>query len=196
MLREILKEKQVLLASKSPRRQYLLKELGIDFKVIDLGDVDEIYPEHLSVEEIPLYLSELKAKAYSENLNENDLLITSDTIVIHQDKVLGKPVNFNNAKEMLISLSNSSHDVITGVTLRSQAKIHSFSSKTKVFFKPLKEEEIIYYINNYMPFDKAGAYGIQEWIGYIGVEKIEGSYFNVMGLPIQKLYCELINFIK
>jgi len=176
-----------ILASKSPRRQQLLKSLDIDFSVRIL-EIDETYPDYLSKEEVPVYLAELKANAFLSELNEKDLLITADTIVCLGDQILGKPENYNDAFKMLRSLSARKHEVITGVCLSSTKKKVSFYSSTEVEFKELSEEEIDYYIQNYQPFDKAGAYGIQEWIGSIGIRQIEGSFYNVMGLPIQKLY--------
>ncbi|HPF50605.1 MAG TPA: Maf family nucleotide pyrophosphatase [Draconibacterium sp.] len=176
-----------ILASKSPRRQQLLKSLDIDFSVKTL-EVDETYPDYLSKEEVPVYLAELKAKAFLAELEEKDLLITADTIVCLRDQILGKPGNYDEAFNMLRKLSACKHEVITGVCLTSVKKKISFYSSTEVEFKELSDEEIDYYIQNYHPFDKAGAYGIQEWIGSIGIRQIEGSFYNVMGLPIQKLY--------
>lgn len=182
-----------ILGSKSPRRHKLLTDLGLKFKVKTI-EAEEVYPENLSMEEIPVYLAELKAKHFNDNLKTNDLLITADTIVWHKGKVLGKPENRNHAVDILNLLSDSEHQVVTGVCLKSVEKQKSFYSVSNVIFKPLSLNEIEYYIDNYKPFDKAGAYGIQEWIGYIGITHIEGSFYNVMGLPIQKLYCELQNF--
>jgi len=196
MLEKILEGKKVLLASKSPRRHYLLKELGVDFVVEDLGEVEEVFPEDMNPLEVPVYLSELKSKALQRELADNELLITSDTIVLLNGKVIGKPRDRQDAENMLKELSDNKHTVITGVTFRSSQKMHSFDAVTDVHFKPLSENEINYYLDTYKPYDKAGAYGIQEWIGYIGVEKIDGSYFNVMGLPIQKVYGEIIDFFK
>lgn len=188
-----LKDYNLILASQSPRRQEMLKELGVEFE-IRTKEVDEIYPEGLKAEEIPVYLSELKAKAFLADLKSNDLVITADTIVCVDDWILGKPVDREDAVKMLTALSGRSHEVISGVSLSSQSKKVSFSTTTKVHFKSLSDEEIDYYIDNYKPFDKAGAYGIQEWIGFIGIDGIEGSYFNVVGLPIQRLYLELSSF--
>lgn len=179
-----------ILASKSPRRQELLKSLGIDFEV-KLKEVEETYPNHLKQSEIPVYLAELKAKAFQSDLKENEVLITADTVVYLEDKVLGKPQNYEDAFQMLSELSNKEHQVITGVTLTTMDKMTSFYASTKVQFKALSNDEINYYVETYKPFDKAGAYGIQEWIGTIGIDHIEGSFYNVMGLPIQKLYEEI-----
>ena len=190
---EWLKQYQVILASKSPRRQQLLKELGIDFSV-EVAEVDEQYPEGLAMEEIPVYLARLKAKPFEGRLNDSQLVITADTIVWHKGKVLGKPTDEMEAAQMLNSLSDNEHQVVTGVCLKSVQKEKSFFSVSNVAFKKLTKDEIEYYITNYKPYDKAGAYGIQEWIGHIGVTHIEGSFFNVMGLPVQKLYMELQSF--
>jgi septum formation protein len=184
---------QIILASQSPRRQQLLKELGLNF-TIDVREVDEVYPMHLQREEIPVYLAQLKAKAFENNIGGNQLVITADTIVWLNNQVLGKPVDFNDAFKMLQTLSGNTHTVYTGVCLKSLTKETTFWAKTNVHFKQLSDDEITYYLNTHKPYDKAGAYGIQEWIGYIGIEHIEGSYFNVMGLPVQKLYEHLKQF--
>lgn len=183
----------IILASKSPRRQQLLKELGVDF-IIKTKDIEEVYPPHLKKEAVALFLSELKANAFKKDINENEIVITSDTIVCLDNEIIGKPTNRANAIEMLEKLSGKRHEVITAVTLFSIQKEVSFSVCTEVFFKPLSMEEITYYIDNYKPYDKAGSYGIQEWIGYIGIEKIIGSYFNVMGFPVKEVYDALIKF--
>ena len=196
MLLESLKEYRIILASRSPRRQQLLKELGLRFEVHPM-DVDESYPSHLKHEKIALYLSELKANAFDfSDLCENCLVISADTIVWQNGMVLPKPKDYADAIRILEILSGNAHEVITGVCLRSKNKLKSFHSSTKVYFKKLTREEMDYYITNFKPYDKAGAYGIQEWIGYVGIEKIEGSYFNVVGLPVQKLYTELLDFIE
>jgi septum formation protein len=182
-----------ILASKSPRRQELLRSLGIESQVI-LKEVDELFPDGLEKEEIPVFLAELKAKPFFSELNENDLLITADTIVWYNGQVLGKPGNYDEAKAMLELLSGNEHQVISGVCLTSKTKQKSFYALSNVQFKKLSEVEIDYYITHFKPFDKAGAYGIQEWIGAIGITHIEGSFYNVMGLPIQKLYEEIIKF--
>ena len=183
----------IILASKSPRRQTLLKELGFDFE-IKTQEVEEIYPLELKREEVALFLSELKASAFKNELQPKDLIITSDTIVCLNDQIIGKPKDREDAFNILNSLSGNKHEVITAVTLTSINKQQSFHVITEVYFKVLAKHEIDYYINKYEPYDKAGGYGIQEWIGYIGIEKIVGSYFNVMGLPVKELYDELINF--
>lgn len=181
---------KLLLGSQSPRRKELLGGLGCEFEC-RTADTEEIYPDSLQGEEIPIYLSCLKADALRHTLQEDELLITADTIVWHKGEVLGKPHDAEDAKRMLRSLSGETHKVITGVTLTTHSKQDSFSSMTEVRFSQLSEEEISYYVEHFMPLDKAGAYGIQEWIGHIGVEHINGSYFNVMGLPVQRLYQEL-----
>ena len=190
MLREKLSNYNIILASGSPRRQQFLRDLDIPF-TIQLKEVDEIYPEHLQSNEITEYLANLKANAFSE-LNENDLLITSDTIVWLDNKALGKPKDSEDAFDMLSQLSGKKHQVITSVSIKGKNFQKMISDTTDVYFKKLSTEEINYYINTYQPFDKAGSYGIQEWIGFIGIESIKGSYFNVMGLPVQKLYKELM----
>jgi septum formation protein len=190
---EDLKKYQLILASKSPRRQFLLKDLGLDFE-IHTKDVDESFPEHLKAQDIPVYLCEKKATAFDNELNENTIVITADTIVWIEDEVLNKPENFDDAVRMLKLLSGKMHEVYTGICLKSKHKTKSFYVLTNVYFKTLSQQEIEYYIRNYNPYDKAGAYGAQEWIGYIAVEKIEGSYFNVMGLPLKELYEELLKF--
>jgi septum formation protein len=190
---EKLNKFKLLLASKSPRRQYLLTELGLTFEV-KTKEVDESFPEDLKAQEIPLYLCKKKADAFDEELSENTVVITADTIVWVDNQVLNKPENFEDAVRMLKILSGKKHEVYTGVCLKSASKIKTFYAKTDVFFKELSDEEINYYITNYNPYDKAGAYGAQEWIGYIAVEKIVGSYFNVMGLPVKEVYEELMDF--
>ncbi|MBQ0102751.1 MAG: septum formation protein Maf [Prevotellaceae bacterium] len=189
---KLLDGKRLILASNSPRRKELLGGLDVDFDVRVLNGIDESFPETLAGEDIPKYISQQKAKAYMPSLAADEVLVTSDTIVYLDREVLGKPKDADDARRMLRLISGRSHDVITGVTIVSGIKINSFSVTTKVTFKQLSDDEIDYYIENYRPFDKAGAYGIQEWIGYIGVTSIEGSYFNVMGLPVQRLYQELV----
>jgi len=186
-------KKELVLASKSPRRQQLLKDLGFDFE-IRTKEIEEIYPEHLKRESIAIYLSELKSAAFYESIGANEIVITSDTIVCLGDQVIGKPIDRSDSINMLRKLSGQKHEVITGVTLLSKEKKKSFYCETAVYFRSLTDEEIIHYIDTYEPFDKAGSYGIQEWIGYIGVEKIVGSYYNVMGLPVKELYDEITKF--
>src|SRR5690606_24532076 len=187
MLNEKLKSHKIILASGSPRRQQFFKELGLNFEV-RLKPVKEDYPTRLKHFEISDYLSQLKALPFKEELNDNDILITSDTIVWHNGKALGKPKDHSEAFEMIESLSNTTHEVITSVCFTTNKFQKTLNDTTKVFFKSLTNEEINYYIETCKPFDKAGAYGIQEWIGQIGVTKIQGSYFNVMGLPTQLVY--------
>ena len=194
MVLENLKGKRILLASKSPRRHYLLKELGIEFEVVDNYQDDEFYPEELPIEEIPVFLAKKKADKYKKLLDDDCILITADTIVWCNNRVMNKPDSYDEAYQMLYSLSDNKHTVITGVCLRSAEKENTFIATTDVYFTKLSDDEIKYYLRTFKPFDKAGAYGIQEWIGYIGVEKINGSYFNVMGLPVQKVYKELKKF--
>jgi septum formation protein len=184
---------QLILGSNSPRRQELLKSLGFSFTIKPIN-ADESFPAHLKAEEIPIYLAEKKAATYSENLKNQQLLITSDTIVWCESKVLNKPADFTEGKQMLESLSSKMHEVFTAVCLKSANKQITFFDSSKVYFKKLMAEEIEYYLTNFSPYDKAGGYGVQDWIGYIGIEKIEGSFYNVMGLPVKKLYEELIKF--
>ena len=194
MMLENLKKYNIVLASKSPRRQELLKGVGVEFSVIT-KDVDESYPSNMSVYDVAPYLSLKKAKAFSEDeLPENYMVITADTVVIVDDEILGKPKDTEGAYEMLNKISGKKHSVITGVTIRTNDKVKTFSVVSKVSFETLDNEEIEYYVNTFKPYDKAGSYGIQEWIGYIGVNYVEGSYFNVMGLPTQKLYKMLKTF--
>lgn len=189
-----LKKYRIILASNSPRRKELLAGLGVDYEVRTLPDVDESYPESLQRGDIPLYISRVKADAYKPMLQPDELMITADTIVWMDGMVLGKPRNRFGAIEMLRQLSGHTHQVFTGVTITTATRQHSFSVGTEVCFANLTDEEIVYYVDTYQPMDKAGAYGVQEWIGYIGVENIQGSYFNVMGLPVQRLYTELKKF--
>ncbi|MBI3501696.1 MAG: septum formation protein Maf [Bacteroidetes bacterium] len=193
MLSNKLKKYHIILASKSPRRKFLLKELGLDFE-IRTKDVDESFPQKLKGKQIAFYLCKKKAEAFKDELKKNDLLITADTIVWIKNKVLNKPANYSEAVQMLKLLSGKMHVVYTGVSLTTNQKQKIFCVATKVFFKKLSEKEIHFYVSNYKPFDKAGAYGAQEWIGYVGVKKIIGSYFNVMGLPVKELYEELMKF--
>jgi len=192
MLKNIIDKYKIILASGSPRRQQFFKDLNIPFSV-KLFDVEEIYDPNLKREEITNYLSELKAKPFDTILNKNELVITSDTIVWFQNKALGKPNNRKESFEMLSALSNNSHEVITSISFKTKNSVKTIHDTTKVYFKKLSIEEINFYIDNFKPFDKAGSYGIQEWIGYIGVEKIEGNYSNVIGLPLPKLYDFLKN---
>jgi septum formation protein len=188
-----LQKYQVILASNSPRRKELLSGLGIEYQVRTIADIDESYPTHLQGEEIPLYISRAKAKAYAATMHPDELIITADTIVWLEGKVYGKPKDEADARRMLRDLSGRTHQVITGVSLTTASFQRSFATTSEVTFDNLSEEEIDYYVRCYKPLDKAGAYGVQEWIGFIGVKHIEGSYFNIMGLPIQRLYKELTN---
>ena len=187
MLNEKLKNYNIILASGSPRRQQFFKDLGLDFEII-LKPVKEEYPNRLKHFEISNYLAQLKSLPFEKTLKDNDILITSDTIVWHNDKALGKPRNNDEAFAMIRSLSNATHEVITSVCLKTTTSQKTIHAITKVTFKDLSDEEIWYYVNNFSPMDKAGAYGIQEWFGFIAVTKIEGSYFNVMGLPVHMVY--------
>ena len=191
---ENLEKYHIILASNSPRRRELLGGLGISFEVKVLPDIEENYPEGLSVAQIAEYIAKEKADAYRKMMAPNDLIITADTIVVADDEVMGKPVDADDAQRMLRKLSGKAHQVITGVCLMITDRQRVFSVTTDVTFKQLTDEEIDYYVNTYRPFDKAGAYGIQEWIGYVGVTGLNGSYFNVMGLPVQRIYQELAAF--
>lgn len=182
---------QIIIASNSPRRKELMSGLGVDYVVRTLPDVDESYPADLAGAAIPEYISRKKADAYRSIMQPGELLITADTIVWLDGKVLGKPEGREGAVEMLRSLSGKSHQVFTGVCLTTTEWQKSFTAASDVEFDVLSEEEIRYYVDKYQPMDKAGAYGVQEWIGYIGVKSISGSFYNIMGLPIQKLYGEL-----
>lgn len=194
MILKNIENKRILLASKSPRRKQLLEDAGFKFETITSKEVEEIIPKDIANSDVAIFLSELKANAYKPDLKENEILISADTIVCLENKILGKPKDYNDAFKMLMALSGKKHKVITGVTICSLKKQVSFADVTSVKFKKLSENEINYYITNYKPFDKAGSYGIQEWIGYIGITKIKGSYFNVMGLPVQKVYEALSKF--
>lgn len=187
MLKEKLKKYTLILASGSPRRQQFFKDLDLDFE-IRLKEIEEIYPPELKAVEITDYLAELKANAFDGELNPNEILITSDTIVWHQDKALGKPKNAQDAFDMIKSMSDHTHEVFTSVCFKTNSASTLINDVTKVTFKDLSDEAIWYYIENYKPYDKAGAYGIQEWFGFMAVTKVEGSYTNVMGLPTAKVY--------
>lgn len=178
---------KLILASQSPRRQSLIESLGFPFEV-RIKEVDEIYPSELPADQVPLFLAELKAEPLKDQLQNGEILITSDTVVIHQGKILGKPKNEDEAFEMLQNLSGNSHAVTTGVCMQSKTKKTRFSETTIVHFDEITFDEIRHYIHTFQPYDKAGSYGIQEWIGKIAIQKIEGCYYNVMGLPVHKLY--------
>ena len=185
---------KVLLASNSPRREELLIGIDIDFEIKVLPDIDETYPSNLALEEVAEFVAQKKATSYYSILKENELLITADTVVVLEGKIYGKPKDEDEAKEMLLALSGKTHRVISGVCLTSTIKQTCFSVTSDVEFSDLTNEEIEYYVERYSPLDKAGSYGVQEWIGYIGVKHISGSYYNIMGLPIQRLYRELKSF--
>lgn len=192
MILDNLKKYKVILASNSPRRKELLAGLGVDYEVRTLPDVDESYPETLQGADIPLFIAKEKADAYQSMIQPDELMITADTIVWLNGKVLGKPEDREDALQMLRDMSGRTHEVFTGVCITTTEWQHSFSAQTEVRFSELSEEEISYYVDKYQPMDKAGAYGVQEWIGFIGVENISGSYYNIMGLPVQRLYRELL----
>ena len=188
------KKYKIVLASGSPRRQQFFKDFDLEFEV-RLKEVDEIYPDYLKAEEITNFLAELKAKAFDGELAENEVLVTSDTLVWLNGKALGKPKDYDDAFQILKSLSNDTHEVITSVCFKSVSKMETIFEVTKVTFGVLTDEDIHYYLDHYRPFDKAGAYGIQEWIGLVGITKIEGSYTNVVGLPTEKVHQYLSNYI-
>ena len=193
MLKEKLNKINIILASGSPRRQQFFKEMDLHYS-IRLKEIEEIYPDHLQAEEITNFLAELKANAFENELKENDVLVTSDTIVWLNGKALGKPKDYDDAFQMLQQLANQTHEVITSVCLKSIDKVEIFHCVTKVTFGNLSDAAIRYYLDNYKPFDKAGSYGIQDWIGLIGISKIEGSYTNVVGLPTEMLFQKLMNY--
>jgi len=194
MINQRFEKYHLILASQSPRRQYLLKELGLNFE-IRATNVAERHPENLTQEQIAVYLAEQKADSFdTSRLDAKALIIAADTIVCIEDEILGKPGNYKEAVRMLTKLSGKRHEVITAVCLKTKNKRRTFSAISSVYFKELSMEEIDYYIENFQPFDKAGGYGIQEWIGYIGISKIEGSFFNIMGLPVKEFYEELLKF--
>ncbi len=196
LLHETLKNYRLLLASQSPRRRELLTASGLPYTLASKYDCEEVYPVELPAEQVPLYLSRLKSEAYPHPLAPNDILLTADTVVVADGAVLGKPHDRADAERMLRRLSGRCHTVVSGVTLRTAERTHTFAASTYVWLRPLTDEEINFYIDTCRPFDKAGSYGIQEWIGYAAIEKINGSFYNVMGLPIQKVYVELERFLK
>ena len=195
LLHDKLKNYRLILASQSPRRRQLLSDAGLEFTLADRFECDETFPQDMPAEDVAEYLSRLKSEAYPEPLADGDILLTADTVVIADNRVLGKPSDRAEAIEMISMLSGCDHEVITGCTLRTATRQRSFSVRSKVHFRALDREEIEYYVDCYRPFDKAGAYGIQEWIGYVGIEGLEGSFYNVMGLPVQRLYSILKEFI-
>lgn len=196
LLHKKLENYNLILASASPRRRQLLADCGIQFTLAEKFECDETFPATMPCCEVAQHISALKSNAYPNPLSEKDILLTADTVVIAENKILGKPTDRAEAVEMLTLLSGRKHTVITGVTIRTATHTHSFSVESSVYFRALTSEEMDYYIDTYKPFDKAGAYGIQEWIGYVAIEGIEGSFFNVMGLPVQRLYVELDLFIE
>lgn len=196
LLHEKLAPWRLLVASQSPRRRELMSGCGIPYELAPRYECAENYPSTLPAEEVPAYLARLKSTAYPTPLAANELLLTADTVVILDGEVLGKPHDRHEAQQMLRRLSGACHTVVTGVTLRSAVAERTFSARSDVWFRTLTDEEIDYYIDTYRPFDKAGSYGIQEWIGYAAIERIDGSFYNVMGLPIQRVYIELENFIN
>ena len=189
-----LSQYKIILASNSPRRKELLSGLDINYEIKTLPDIDESYPDYLKGDEVATYISKEKANAYLDLLEDDSLLITADTIVLLDGKVYGNPIDEADAKHMLGDLSGKTHHVLTGVCITTKTKQKTFTVSSEVRFAKLDEDEIDYYVTKYKPLDKAGAYGVQEWIGYIAVEYISGSYYNIMGLPIQRLYQELKNF--
>ncbi|MDE7450831.1 MAG: Maf family nucleotide pyrophosphatase [Alistipes sp.] len=195
LLQEKLHTRRLLLASQSPRRRELLTGSGLPYELAPKYPCDEVYPADLPAEEVPLYLSRLKSDAYPEPLAAGDILLTADTVVVADGRVLGKPRDTEDAVRMLGTLSGHRHTVVTGVTFRDTHGMHTFGARSEVWFRPLTDEEIAYYVATYRPFDKAGSYGVQEWIGYVAIERIDGSFYNVMGLPIQKVYTELDKFL-
>ena len=196
LLHKKLENYNLILASASPRRRQLLADCGIKFTLADKFECDETFPATMPCCEVAQHISALKSNAYPNPLSEKEILLTADTVVIAENKILGKPADRAEAVEMLTLLSGRKHTVITGVTIRTATHTHSFSVESSVYFRALTSEEMDYYIDTYKPFDKAGAYGIQEWIGYVAIEGIEGSFFNVMGLPVQRLYVELDLFVE
>ncbi len=194
LLVDLLKGKEVILASASPRRRELMAGAGIPFRLADPYEVEETFPAGMDPHAVPQFLAELKSNAYPHPLDPQQILITADTIVLLDGRVIGKPADRDDALAMLGSLSGRTHEVITAVTLRSAARTESFSAHSHVRFRTLSAEEITHYVDTFQPYDKAGSYGIQEWIGYIGIEAIDGSFYNVMGLPIQLLYRRLSDF--
>lgn len=195
LLKERLKPYTLILASQSPRRRQLLADAGIEYRMAERFECEERYPDDLAATEVAPYLSRLKSEAYPPALAEGEILLTADTVVVAAGRVLGKPADRDDAVAMLRLLSGRAHEVVTGVTLRTAARAKTFAAVSSVRFRRLTDEEIAYYVDNYKPMDKAGSYGIQEWIGYVGIEGIEGSFYNVMGLPVQRLYCELEAFL-
>lgn len=196
LLHDTLKNYRLILASQSPRRRQLLADCGLEYELAERYEVEEVFPATMDADEVPVYLSRLKSEGYPAELSENDILLTADTVVVVDNKILGKPADEVEAREMLRTLSARAHRVTTGVTLRSRDRVESFAVQSDVYFRALTDEEIDYYVTHYRPMDKAGSYGIQEWIGYVGIERIDGSFYNVMGLPVQRVYAALAEFVK
>ena len=196
LLQDKLKNYRLILASASPRRRELLADCDIDFELAEKFECEECYPADLAAEKVAEYLSQLKSETYPYTLEERDILLTADTVVILGEKILGKPRTEEEACQMIEALSGATHKVVTGVTLRTQSQIVSFSAESLVTFRVIDKEEIRYYVEKYRPLDKAGAYGIQEWIGYTAIERLEGSFYNVMGLPVQRLYSALKELVS
>jgi len=194
LLHEKLSRYRLILASASPRRRQFMADAGLKFELADKYECDETYPPELPADKVAAYLSALKSRSFPRPLFDGEILVTADTTVVVAGRVLGKPADRDDAVVMLRSLSGRGHTVITGVTLRAATAERTFETSTSVHFRPLSDEEIAYYVDTFRPYDKAGAYGIQEWIGCAAVERIEGSFYNVMGLPVQKLYTELKEF--
>ncbi len=196
LLHDTLKSYRLILASQSPRRRQLLSDCGLEYELAERYEVEEVFPATMEADEVPVYLSRLKSDGYPKALAENEILLTADTVVIVDNEILGKPTDEAEARAMLARLSGRAHRVTTGVTLRSSARTESFAVQSDVYFRTLTEEEISYYVERFRPMDKAGSYGIQEWIGYVGIERIDGSFYNVMGLPVQRVYSALAEFVK
>ncbi|MBR6759702.1 MAG: septum formation protein Maf [Alistipes sp.] len=196
LLHDRLKDFRLILASQSPRRQQLLSDAGLRYELAPRFECDELFPDDMAADDVAGYLSRLKSEAYPAELGEGDILLTADTVVVVDNDILGKPSSREEAIAMIRSMSGREHKVITGVTLRSKSAAKTFSVCSDVVFRTLSDEEIAYYVDNYRPMDKAGAYGIQEWIGYVGIERINGSFYNVMGLPVQRVYVELDTFLE
>lgn len=195
ILNELIKSKKIILASASPRRKELMQGLGLEFTVDTRNDFEEVIPEGYEASLAPEYLAKGKSNGFHRQLEDDEIIITADTMVLCNGHILGKPSDKDNGMQMLRMLQNNSHTVITGVCIRDAHKEVSFSVSTEVYFNALTDEELEYYLDNYKPYDKAGAYGVQEWIGHIGINRIDGSYYNVMGLPVQRLYVELQKFL-
>lgn len=194
LLHEKLQDYRLILGSRSPRRRQLLADCGLEFSPAENYEVEEIYPASMPAEQVPVYLSQLKSDGYPVPLGGRDILLTADTVVILDGRILGKPAGEQEACAMLRMLSGRRHTVVTGVTLRSKCRRESFSASSDVYFRQLTDEQIEYYVSHYRPLDKAGSYGIQEWIGCVGIERIDGSFYNVMGLPVQRVYAALSDF--